>query len=44
MLPNDLPPWEAVYQQIRRWLQAGCFEAMASDLRSIIRVAQDRQG
>ena len=44
MLPNDLPPWEAVYQQTRRWLQAGCFEAMASDLRSIIRVAQGRQG
>ena len=44
MLPNDLPPWEAVYQQSRRWLQAGCFEAMVSDLRSIIRVAQGRQG
>jgi transposase len=27
-----------------RWLDAGCFEAMASDLRSIIRVAQGRQG
>ncbi len=44
MLPNDLPPWEAVYQQTRRWLEAGCFEAMVSDLRSIIRVAQGRQG
>ena len=44
MLPNDLPPWEAVYQQSRRWLDAGCFEAMVSDLRSIIRVAQGRQG
>ena len=44
MLPNDLPPWEAVYQQSRRWLDAGCFEAMVSDLRSIIRVAQSRQG
>lgn len=30
----------AVYQQSRRWLDAGCFEAMESDLRSIIRVAQ----
>ena len=38
-------PWQAVYEQTRRWLQAGCFEAMAaSDLRSIIRVAQGRQG
>ena len=44
MLPNDLPPWEAVYQQSRRWLDAGCFAAMVSDLRSIIRVAQGKQG
>ena len=44
MLPNDFPPWEAVYQQTRRWLQSGCFEAMVSDLRSVIRVAQGRQG
>lgn len=33
-----------MYRQTRRWLQAGCFEAMVSDLRSIIRVAQRRQG
>ena len=44
LLPNDFPPWEAVYQQSRRWVEAGCFEAMVSDLRSIIRVAQGRQG
>ena len=44
MMPNDFPPWEAVYQQTRRWLQSGCFEAMVSDLRSVIRVAQGRQG
>ena len=44
MLPNDLPPWEAVYQQSRRWLDAGCFEAIVSDLRCIIRLAQGRQG
>src|SRR5262245_22533779 len=31
-LPNDFPPWQAVYQQARRWLEAGCFEAMAHDL------------
>ncbi|MEX3816802.1 IS5/IS1182 family transposase, partial [Paraburkholderia sp. BR13439] len=30
--------------QTQRWIQAGCFEAMVSDLRSIIRVAQDRRG
>ena len=44
MMPNDFPPWEAVYQQTRRWLKSDCFEAMVSDLRSIIRVAQGRQG
>ena len=44
MLPTNFPPWEAVYQQTQRWLEAGCFEAMVSDLRSILRVAQGRQG
>lgn len=44
MLPNDFPPWHAVYQQFRRWSAAGCFEAMVSDMRSIIRVGQGRQG
>ncbi|EAR21952.1 IS5 family transposase [Nitrococcus mobilis] len=43
LLPNDFPPWEAVYQQSRRWVDSGCFEAMVSELRSIIRVAQGRQ-
>ena len=28
MLPGGFPPWEAVYQQTRRWLQAGFFEAI----------------
>ena len=32
MLPNDLPPWSAVYQQTQRWLKAGVFEAwLAND-------------
>lgn len=44
MLPNNFPPWELVYQQTQRWLAAGCFERMVSDLRSVIRVAQGRQG
>lgn len=39
MLPTNFPPWELVYQQTQRWLNAGCFEAMASDLRSVLRVA-----
>ena len=28
MMPLDLPPWPAVFRQMRRWLQAGCFEPM----------------
>ena len=44
MLPNNLPPWPVVYQQFRRWEQAGCFVAMVKDLRSILRIAQGRQG
>ena len=43
MLPNDFSPWPAVYQQMRRWLKAGCFEAIVHDLRSMLRVAQGRQ-
>ena len=41
-LPKDFPPWEAVYQQTRRWLDAGCFEAMVHDLRAILRFAEGR--
>ena len=32
-MPNDFPPWSAVYQQTQRWLAAGCFETLAQDLR-----------
>ena len=38
LMPNDLPPWEMVYQQTQRWLQAGCFEALVHDLRAMLRV------
>ena len=41
-MPNDLPPWAAVYQQTQRWLQAGCFEALVEDLRVVLRVAAGR--
>ncbi|MGF6472760.1 IS5 family transposase [Paraburkholderia youngii] len=44
MLPTNFPPWERVYQQTQRWLNAGCFEAMVSDLRSVLRIAQERWG
>jgi transposase len=39
MLPHDLPPWEAVYQQTQRWIAWGCFEAIVHDLREILRLA-----
>ncbi len=42
MMPNDLPPWHVVFQQTQRWIKAGCFEAMAHDLRAVLRMALDR--
>lgn len=42
MLPNDFPPWQAVYQQSQRWLKAGVFEAMVHDLRAVLRLAAGR--
>lgn len=42
MLPNDFPPWQAVYQQTQRWLKAGVFEAMVHDLREVLRLAAGR--
>src|SRR5246127_3343355 len=41
-MPNDFPPWSAVYQQSQRWLAAGCFEALAQDLRALLRLAAGR--
>jgi transposase len=31
-----------VYQQTRRWIAAGCFEAIVHDLRAVLRVAEGR--
>jgi transposase len=44
LLATNFPPWPTVYQQTRRWLEAGCFEALVHDLRLQLRVAQGRQG
>ena len=41
-LPRDLPPWSAVYQQGQRWLAAGAFDAMAQDLRRVLRLLAGR--
>jgi transposase len=42
MMPHDLPPWAAVYQQTQRWLKAGVFEAIVNDLQALLRLAQGR--
>jgi len=42
MMPHDLPPWEAIYQQGQRWLKAGVFEAIVHDLREVLRLAEGR--
>ena len=43
MLPHDLPDWEAVYQQARRWMDAEVFEEIAHDLRMILRLVEERE-
>lgn len=43
MMPNDLPPWFTVFQQTRRWIKAGVFEAVVSDLREVLRILDGRK-
>jgi len=43
MIPHDLPPWKVVYDQAQRWIMAGVFEALAHDLRAVLRIAQGRE-
>ena len=43
MMPHDLPPWYVVYQQTQRWFKAKVFEAIAHDLRAVLRIADGRQ-
>ena len=42
-MPNDLPPWETVYQQAQRWLTAGVFENLVHDLRVLLRLEVGRK-
>ena len=42
MMPHDLPPWDIVYGQARRWMAAGVFEAMVRDLRELLRMCLGR--
>ena len=43
MIPNDLPPWNAVYQQARRWMAAKVFEQIAHELRVVLRLVDERK-
>jgi transposase len=43
MMPHDLPPWAAVYQQTQRWLKNGVFEAIVHDLRVLLRLLEGRE-
>jgi transposase len=42
-IPGDFPPWFTVYQQARRWMNAGCFEALLHDMRAILRKTVGKQ-
>src|SRR5260370_31028185 len=42
LLPHEFPPWPIVYQQVRRWLDAGCFEVLTHDLRLLLRAVAGR--
>ena len=41
-MANDLPPWQAVYQQSQRWIAAGVFAAMIYDMRELLRMLDGR--
>jgi transposase len=41
-LPHDFPPWEKAHQQARRWMTAGCFEAIVHDVRAVLSFADGR--
>ena len=41
-MANDLPPWQAVYQQSQRWIASGVFTAMIHDLRELLRMLAGR--
>ena len=43
LIPHDLPPWAAVFQQSQRWIAAGVFEAMVHDLRALLRLAKGKK-
>ena len=44
LMPHDLPPWQAVYQQMRRWMRAGSFVLLVADVQSLLREFAGRKG
>ena len=42
LMPHEFPPWYVIQQQTQRWIRAGAFEAMAHDLRLLLRLAAQR--
>lgn len=42
LMPNDLPRWYTVYQQMQRWIGAQVFEAIVHDLRMLLREINER--
>lgn len=42
LMPHDLPPWPAEYQQTRRWLAADVLTAIIADLRTLIRLGSGK--
>jgi putative transposase len=42
-LPHDLPPWETVYDQFRRWRDNGTLECVHDALREKVRAQDGRE-
>ena len=43
MLPHDLPPWQTVYKQFRRWAEDGSLESLHTALHLDLRVLAGRE-
>jgi transposase len=43
-MPHNYPPWPAIYQQMQRWMRAGCFERLVEDTRILLREFAGRKG
>jgi transposase len=43
LMPNDLPPWPAAYQQMQRWRRPGCLLALGeTNIPAVIRKRRAR--